>query len=203
MVAKVEAKQLRWLQRIWCPASSLQPPGGHQVSGRAPPCPPRHHGHSFPGQAGQACYIWIATTECWVREQPGTTAAGRLSTSTTHLLLHQPSPQQGHHQGGGQHTLQCWYQADQQGGAPLHQLHRAHSGSSGGLVTRGITSGAVTSHKQSEEMWRRRHYSHHIAVFSAMGQGLGWILPHLTTLIIQDLVLVPGSGQGVKQPWAG
>ena len=31
----------------------------------------------------------------------------------------------------------------------------------------------------------------------AIGQGQGWgILPHLTTLIIQDLVLVPGSGAG-------
>ena len=30
----------------------------------------------------------------------------------------------------------------------------------------------------------------------AIGQGQGGILPHLTTLIIQDLGLVPGSGAG-------
>ena len=68
-----------------------------------------------------------------------------------HPLLHQPRPQQGHHQGGGQHTLQCWYQADQQGGVPLPQLHRAHSGSSGGLVTRGITSSVELCNKSQAE----------------------------------------------------
>ena len=85
----------------------------------------------------------------------------------------------------------------------------------------------VTSHKQGEEMWRGRHCSmfsktslhtstSHAADLPppvpgpprsvhrlAIGQGQGWgILPHLTTLIIQDLVLVPGSGQGGTQPWA-
>ena len=55
-------------------------------------------------------------------------------------------------------------------------------------------------------MWRGRHCSHHTAVCSVkhlstqampvIGQGLVGILPHLTTLIIQDLGLVPGS-------WAG
>ena len=69
---KVEAKQLRWLQRIWCPAPSLQQSSSLVVVVtrclgelyRAHLC--RHHGHSFPGQAGQACYIWIVTTECGV-----------------------------------------------------------------------------------------------------------------------------------------
>ena len=163
--------------------------------------------------------IWIATTECWVRK----TAWHHCCRAAVHCpppphpLLHQPTPQQGHHQGGGQHTLQCWYQADQQGGAPLHQLHRAHSGSSGGLVTRGITS----SVEQSEEMWRGRHCimfsktslhtsTSHAADLPppvpgpprsvhrlAIGQRQGWgILPHLTTLIIQDQGLVPGTGAG-------
>ena len=38
---------------------------------------------------------------------------------------------------------------------------------------------------------------------SVIGQGLVGILPHLTTLIIQDLVLVPGSGAGgnTTQVW--
>ena len=85
--------------------------------------------------------IWIATTECWVRRAAWHHCCrAAVHLHPPHPLLHQPTPQQGHHQGGGQRTLQCWYQADQQqGGAPLHQLHRAHSGSSGGLVTRGIT----------------------------------------------------------------
>ena len=42
-----------------------QQPGGDQVS---LPGPPRHHGHSFPGQAGQAGYICTATTE-WRGEE--------------------------------------------------------------------------------------------------------------------------------------
>ena len=72
------------------------------TQGRAPPCPPRHHGHSFSGQAGQACYIWIATTECWVREQPATTAAGwRPGPGAVHLSCTRP----GHHRGGGQQKL--------------------------------------------------------------------------------------------------
>ena len=60
----------------------------------------------------------------------------------------------------------------------------------------------VTSHKQGEEMWRGRHCSmfsktslHTSHASDRSGAGLG-ILPHLTTLIIQDLVLVPGSGAG-------
>ena len=51
------------------------------------PCPPRHHGHSFPGQAGQASYIWIAATECWVMEQPATSAAAWVSTSPIPALV--------------------------------------------------------------------------------------------------------------------
>ena len=42
----------------------------------------------------------------------------------------------------------------------------------------------------------------HTQAMPAIGEGLVGILPHLTTLIIQDLVLVPGSGAGGTQPWA-
>ena len=48
------------------------------TQGRAPPCPPRHHGHSVSGQAGQACTVIsvLSPPSAGWGEQPATSAAG-------------------------------------------------------------------------------------------------------------------------------